>query len=239
VRAALILALMALSAAPAPAQDATSLALTARFGLFKVAEITLDARESDGAYALQARAVGAGLVAAFRDVHFDLNTEGERYHDDWLPRRFVGDTDTGRRQVRVTMRWPQGIPVIDAISPDEPVTEWSLDPALQGDALDPLTAFWRLLRPRPRGELCGWSVDLYDGRRRARLVLHPGQGDPGVMTCGGAYQRIGGYSARELDERGPSSPFSLTFHPRTPDHWYLTEAVVVTRQGRVRVLSTE
>lgn len=231
--------MLALVATPASAQQEATLALTARFGLLRIAEITLTAREDGRAYTLAARAIGAGLVAAFSDVHFDLSAEGEVLRAGWRPRRFVGDFDTGRRQVQVVMRWPEGVPVIDAIAPDEPLADWSLNPALQGDALDPLTAFWQLVRPRPRDELCGWSVDLYDGRRRARLDLRPGQGDGETMTCDGAYQRIGGYSPRELADRGPSSPFTLTFLPVAPDRWQMAEAVVTTRLGRVRVVPSD
>ena len=230
-----VLALLLLSAPAARAQDAMMAAFEVRYGLFHIADIAVTANEDAESYEATGRVTGAGLVRYVRDFHFDLAVQGHRSGGTYAPSLYHGDADTGRRQVQVDMRYQQGAPEILRIAPPETPGPWSISAADQTGTDDPLTALFRVIRPRPREALCGWSVDLFDGRRRARLTLDPPQTEGDSITCDGTYQRVAGYSPIELADY-TALPFALVFQSDTGEDWHLTRMVTQTPYGRMRIL---
>ncbi len=236
-RVVVLLVLLAMPAPNARAQTDLDTAFEVRYGLFHIADVTLAAHQDPSAYRVTGVVTSAGLVRYVRDFHFDLSVEGGHDGVVFRPAHYVGDMDTGRRQVQVEMLYPQDTPEILRIAPEEPTGPWTIAAADQTGAVDPLTALYRVIRPRLRDELCGWAVDLFDGRRRSRLTLDPAQPRGDTITCVGAYQRVAGYAPAELADY-TALPFALVFQPDTGDEWHLTRMVTQTPYGRMRIVRT-
>lgn len=234
----LILLVIAIASAPcvATAAERTWQArFEARYGPFRIADLTLTATEDDTRYSAAGTVLRTTLISLIRDFHFDLRVEGRRNGADFTPDRFFGDLDTGHRQVRVEMHYDRGVPVIDRLAPEEPQRAYSLEAANQGGTVDMLTALFRVARPRPVAELCGWSVDLFDGRRRSRLVLEPARTQDGESRCQGEYRRLAGYAPQDLEDYD-HMPFVVTFRPDAAGNWLLTRIDTQTPYGRMRIL---
>lgn len=208
-----------------------------RYGPFHLADITLSAHETTRTYAAEGHVASAGLIRLIRDFHFDLSVTGTRHEAAFQPDHFVGDLDTGRRSVQVEMTYPGGVPTILSIAPPEPPGPWRIEATDQTGTIDPLTALYRITRPRALPDLCDWSTDLYDGRRRARLTLAPAQSDHDLMRCQGTYQRVAGYSPDELRDYQVLA-FELWFAPTATSEWQLTRAATHTPYGVMRINRT-
>lgn len=228
-RAILALSLIACTA-PALATEAR---FEVRYGPFRPAEVTLSATGDAQSYAVEGHVASSGVVGLLRAFHFDLRAEGARDGDSLVPGRFAGDLDTGRRQHRVTMTYDAGVPRIEAIAPEEPPTGWTLDPATQGGTLDPVSALFLLAHAQPDVP-CDRVIDLFDGRRRARLQLEPARANARAAQCDGAYQRVAGYAPEELRDYR-ALPFTLTYRRDDDGLWQLTRIVTQTPYGRMRI----
>lgn len=227
--ATLILILAILSPVPAPAQDQTY--FDVRFRGITVAEIAVAARETPETYAVAARLRSTGMAAMFSRVRFDLTVEGAVTPPDLRPTRHTEDVDTSRRQSIVELRWRGSLPDIVRQSPAP--TPDAADPTTAAGTIDPLTALWRLARPRGQDRLCGFDLQVYDGVRRSALRLGPPRPEAGVIICDGVYQRLRGFTAAEMDER-QMFPFTTFFAP-SGDLWRLTEVRATSLLGPVRI----
>jgi len=235
VRLFFLLVLHCATAQPAQAQHTFELQFEVRYGLFHIADIAMQARETPQAYAVTGQVVSAGLVHLLRDFHFDLSVVGLRDGDTPRPRHYVGDADTGHRRVEVEMRYPNDVPTLVRIAPAEPPGPWVIEPAEQVGTVDLMTALYRIVRPRGVETLCDWSVELFDGRRRSRLLLDAPHHEDGRVICTGAYQRIAGYPPDDLQDYR-SLPFQLTFAPFDGRNWQLARIVTQTPYGRMRII---
>lgn len=206
-----------------------------RFGPLRVAEIVIAATETGDAYAAAGRVTGAGLAGAFRDIHFDMAAEGRRDGPHLVPLTYREDVNTGRRASRVALRYVDGLPVVVSALPVRATRDWDIDPAEQPGTIDPMSALYRLARPRPLAELCNWSVAVFDGRRRSSLSLDVAEADGASLLCEGRYARIAGFPPEAMAERGVF-PFTAEYR-RLPDgDWRLTRVVAQTLYGRVRII---
>lgn len=206
-----------------------------RFGVFRPAEITLQSAESPETYSAAVHVASAGIIGLLREFHFDLSVQGHRNSGEFWPDHSIGDADTGHRQVQAEMRYVNGTPTIVTIAPPEAHQPWSIDAADQTGTVDQLTALYRIVRAQPRAEVCDWSVDVFDGRRRARVVLDPASLVDGKLVCNGAYIRTAGYSPDDLAARSSYS-FSVSYEPTETGEWWLTGAETQTPYGRMRIL---
>jgi len=237
--AALALALIAQTVSAQTSQP-VSLHFDVRYGLFRPAQVHLAITDDPQSYAASGLVRSSGLLGLLRPFHFDLRTEGARDGDTLRPQTYIGDMDTGWRQVQVDMQYINGVPQIRHIAPDEPHHPWSLTPDDMAGTVDLMTALYRVARPQPRDALCDWSLETFDGRRHARLALQPAREDPDGrrVTCEAAYIRVAGYSPADMADR-LSYPFTLTYAETSTDAWQLMQAVAQTPYGRVRILRRE
>ncbi|WP_071672850.1 DUF3108 domain-containing protein [Nioella nitratireducens] len=220
------------------AQDIFTARYDVRFGPLRIAEIVLRASDTQSAYAVAGRVTSAGIAGAFRDIRFDLAAEGRRIGVAFLPLSYREDVDTGRRASRVSLVYPDGGPVLQSIIPAHAPQPWDVDPAAQGDTIDPMSALYRLARPRPLEALCDWSVAVFDGRRRSSLSVGPVEVESGRALCLGVYARIAGFPPEDMAERR-DFPFVVEFSAEEDGRWRLTRVETQTLYGRVRILERD
>ena len=218
-------------AVPASALEAR---FEVRYGILHVADVTVSASEDAQSYAAEGHVVTAGLVGLLRSVHLDLSVQGRRQGETLDPQHYRGDVDTGRRQIQSELAYTDGVPRILALAPPEPAQPWDIDAADQGGTLDPMSALYSLLRPRPEVP-CGQVLELFDGRRHSRLRVDAAHVSGNDAQCSGAYIRVGGYSATELQDY-QALAFSLDYRRDAGGDWQLTRIVTHTPYGRMRVL---
>lgn len=206
-----------------------------------VAHLTLaenTAYRADGLYAIAGRAESTGLAALLREFRFDMQSSGawDGTGTGFRPQSYVDDVQTGRRISSVDMRWQSGAPSVLSRSPDtsEP---WDIDPAQQTGTVDPLTALFALARSREEPELCDWSLELFDGRRRSRVSLQPTQPNGDTIDCVGVYTRVAGFSPDNMAEQ-TDFPFTAQFQ-RSGDLWTLTQVDLQSLYGAMRIFRTE
>ena len=217
------------------AEDSLTARFDVRFGPLRVAEIVIAMTETDSAYAAAGRVTGAGLAGAFGNIHFDMAAEGRRDGARLLPLIYREDVNTGRRASRVTLAYEDGQPVIVSALPVRAARDWDIDPADQTDTIDPMSALYRLARPRPLAPLCGWSVAVFDGRRRSSLTLDAAEGTGDSVVCEGRYTRRAGFPPEAMAERRVF-PFTAEYSRGPDGDWRLTRMVAQTLYGRVRII---
>lgn len=222
-----------LMALPAQAQDSV-LRFEARWGLFRVADITLTLRDDDSGYDARGIVTSSGLVALFRDVRLDMHAVGRRENGVLRPTRYRENNDTGRRQSRVDLRFRRGVPEVIEGGAEAPAQPWHLDPALQTGTVDSMTALFRLMAPTPDDAPCGWSLATFDGARRSSLTLGPPRAAGTGVACDGAHTRLAGYAPEELEDQ-TVFPFTVWFERDAQGHWQLIRAQSQTFYGRVRI----
>ena len=208
VPALLILTLSVLQAPAAEVEHKFRLSIA---GL-SVANILLVIDTDGDRYEASARVRGRGLVGSFVDLDYDGYSEG-RLGSDGMPqpqffRSVRNDDDDGGRTT--VIRYDGGTPVSVTASPPRPSRRWDIAPETQRGALDPISAGLAMIGDRAVGEACGRTVDIYDGRRLARLSLGPRRSRGDFQVCSGNYRRIAGYPPKRMAEQ-VDFPFEITY----------------------------
>ncbi len=166
--------------------------------------------ERDGQYAVNGRMESAGIVGALRRIRYDASVHGRRTNTGFVPVKYEGSSDTGRRQSESSMQFRNGVPQVMSYSPPREPDARDVDPATQRGAVDPLTALYMALRDVPAAEACTLKVAIFDGRRRSEGATGGRQENGNQITCTGEYRRVAGYSEREMNERR-TFPFRMTY----------------------------
>ncbi len=181
----------------------------------RAAVISFRGIENAGSYAVAARIESAGLVGLVRNIRYEGNARGR--HDGnggFQTLRYLEESDTGRRQSLSEVVYENGVPRVVRREPPRERDRYA-DPAEQGGTIDPLTAFYKVFRDVPAEQACRVDMDLFDGQRRAQVVLSRAERDGDTLRCDAEFRRIEGYSQREIEE-GTRFPFRLTYEAR-PD----------------------
>ncbi|MBF9030224.1 DUF3108 domain-containing protein [Rhodobacterales bacterium HKCCE3408] len=205
-----------------------------RWNGLRVARLVLAVRDEEAAYALAGRAESTGMAAIFRSVRAEMSAQGSFDGDRPRPFAYSEDLDTGRRASTVTLSYRDGVPEIVARNPDGPPEPWDIDPADQSGTIDPLSALFSLVRPRAAEATCGWSEDVFDGRRRSRLMLGTAEPSADGISCPGLYERIAGFRPEELADR-TDFPFRATFREGPDGLWVLTGIELQSLYGPVEI----
>lgn len=226
--------ILGLAAAPFSAVHAAT--ETGNFDVYyagiKAGELRYGMKQNGGTYAASGVVKSSGLVAVISDFHFRASSQGRVDGTRFRPTRYEESSDTGRRKSEKTIRYPGGVPTLERT--DKPKDYW-LDPRRNGDALDPLTAVWHLLRDRDADELCKMDVSYFDGARRVRLTTSQLKKDGNKVHCTGHYIRVGGFSKKEIRE-GTRFPFKVSYEPDGKGRYKLSRMDVKTLRGRALLI---
>jgi hypothetical protein len=201
------------------ARTATAESFEARFDLtlrgLVLGQVALAAEESGGRYAVTGAAGATGLARRIARYSYEGRARGRITGGRTSPDRYVEvEIGRGERSETVT-EWAGGrIASSVTVPPPEP-EPWDIDPRGLAGLTDPLSALYAMLRPMAPAAACGVTHDLFDGRRRSRLILSVPTMRDGRLTCAARYERIAGYPAEELAERD-GTIFDLFFE-RLPD----------------------
>lgn len=186
-------------ASPALAQERSE--FDAVIAGIRAGRVILSAQESGGRYSVTTRISSGGLVRGL--FRFDAEgkasgrVKGNAYTSGSYDQKVV-DGD-GTQWTRY--RYSGGRLKVTYDPPKTDRKDWYVGPERQGDALDPLTALWALLRDRPADLLCGLDESFYNGEQRVRLRLSGPTRKGDTVLCTGKYIREAGYSAKELAEK--------------------------------------
>jgi hypothetical protein len=199
----------------------------------KVGAMSMALEQSGSSYTATSRIDTAGLAGMF-DYFFNGTATGSVEGGRVVPSRYVATSKSPRALRKTDIGWRGGVPVSVSVVPPR---ESAPDPARQGGTLDPVSAGFRLFRAAPAGEVCGATVDIFDGSRRSRLRVAEPKADGQALVCAGTFARIEGEAHSVADMR--EFPFSLVFVPNGGGLYRLERIeaptnfgqAVLTRQG--------
>lgn len=206
-----MLAALVLAAAPAMAQQSSAVFDLSLRGI-RAATLSVSGNETPTGYAVSGRLESAGIVGLFRTMRYDAQVQGTRSGGRFAPARYTEDADTGKRKSRAVLRYRNGVPEIVEFSPPHDPRDKPVDPAAQRGTIDPLTAIWIGLRPTPTAEVCNYDSYMFDGKRRSRVGLSNPRKQGDTILCTGRYERIEGFSDREMAEKRVFN-FTMTYVP--------------------------
>lgn len=208
---------------------------TGRFDVYvlglKAGELTYGMAEEGGQYAATGRVRSSGLIAAFADFRYETSVKGAVVGGRYQPRVYNETIRSSKRDDDTEIRYRAGVPVPQ--DSDKRKDHW-LDPATQKGTLDPMTAFWQLLRDRAGDDLCKLDVTSFDGQRRVRMVTSGAKRSSDRVTCKGRYIREGGFSDDQLKE-GREFSFTLSYAPGGA-RWQVSRIEAQTLRGRALLI---
>lgn len=193
----------------------------------KVGEMVVASQQTASRYSTRARFKTTGAFAKLSQASFDLSSKGRISGKDFIPQSYREITREGRYETNVSISYRAGI-----ASDISGKTGGRVPPVKPGDmrgALDPLTGIYAALSDQNSADVCGLSIDIYDGQRHARLVLTNRQDKAQNVICSGHYRRIAGYSSSRARTQVP-----VAIHYRRHAEALVTQRVIVsTRYGKV------
>lgn len=226
-----MLALLAcLLPATAAAEGRLSHAFTLYLGGLKMARMHVEAEWDGTRFSGRSELHMAGLVGFFVSGFYRAEAEGRMEGDSFLPGRFAADTAFRDDRQRVVVTYRDGAPWrVEADPPFRP-RPWQVAPEAQAGTLDPFAAALTLIRPVPPRLACNRSVDVFDGRRRVRIVLGAPDWHEGEIRCPGTYVRVAGFPPRTM-RKGTEFPFTAIFAPNAAGLAELREVFAPTDFG--------
>ncbi|MGP3699144.1 DUF3108 domain-containing protein [Rhodobacter sp. NSM] len=225
-----IAALMLALAAPATAQTDEAVFDLVLRGL-RAGTLSFEGTEHDGRYSVRGRLQSGGLLGLVRTMRYDARSSGRMVRDRPQSIAYSESADTGRRQSEVILSWERGQPRVERYSPARKPRSYDIDPAAQQGTVDPLTALYAALRDVEPGEECRLSLDIFDGRRRTRVMLGQPKPVEGGVACAGEFRRVAGYSQEDMAEKS-RFPFSLVYRPTSEGRMRVVEVATDTIYGR-------
>lgn len=188
--------------------------ITARYAssvlIFKVGEITLDARFSDAGYQADSFIEAAGLAALFTDFDIRAEVSGRGGSGGREPLTYTHTERTGSkvRDVRIDFAGP-----VAESNVEPPFGSWGVPPASESDrtgVIDPMTAFFELSRRLEGGDGCQGRLLVFDGKARYDLRLETvglervrTRGWRGeALVCHAWYEPISGYDPEDYPSAG-------------------------------------
>ena len=181
-------------------------------GGMPVGVLRLGTAQSPGHYAATARLETTGLARLLRDVRFEASVQGLHRAGRLQPQRYAGDVHTGTRGSSIEMVWDGGVPRVVRSRQAGAPQPWHLDPARQADVLDPMTVLLSVLADVPPEQACQLDLPMFDGRRRAQVLVSRVRSRGHGLDCLGIFRRVAGYSDADMAEQR-DFPFRLTFAP--------------------------
>lgn len=198
--------------------------------LFRVGEITLDARFGNDAYSAESHIEAAGLAALFTDFDIRSEVSGRGTTGSREPARYAHVERTGSKVRSVAVDFVDEIARSDVVPP---FGSWGVPPASEGDrtgVIDPMTAFFELSGRLEEGEGCRGYLPVFDGKARYDLRLETigrefvrtrgWRGD--ALVCQVWYEPISGYDPEDYPSVGElRHPLVLWLAPVAGEEAYL------------------
>lgn len=207
------------------AAGTTSATFDIHVGGIRAGVLSISGEERDGQYAAAGRLQSVGVIGAFRNVQYDAEVRGRVKEAELRPKRYSETYRSGSDSDEKAIVYRNDVP---RVRPKD--ERGRLDPKKQTDTVDPMTAIWGVLRDVGEGEACRFGGDLYDGKRRSRVVLKEPQRSQAAIVCAGEYRRVDGYD--DEDMKNPSFPFRLTYQPAGDGLWKVARIEMDTIIGR-------
>ncbi len=228
--AAAALALLAGPAAALPERAVYDLFL----GGLRLGDLRVSTERDGARYRARAALATSGWLGAFVRFALDARAEGRVGAEGLEPERFTAQSQSSRRGERLLeIRYEGRRPVaVDATPPFDP-KPWEIEPSLQEGAADPLSAFLAAAASAPDTEPCDRVGDVFDGRRRYRVILSPvdaaGPAGPGLRRCAGRYRRVAGFKPKFMAR--PDIAFDVWFEPAADGGFAFLRAIGETPLG--------
>lgn len=189
-------------------------------------------------YAARGILRSTGLIGAMVQVSYEATSRGVVRGNRLQPLSYTERANTGTRVSEAEMEFRGGVPQVKVYNPPRAPRPGDVDPRTQRGTIDPMTAFFKVLRDVPRSDLCNLDFFMFDGARRSRIVLsQPVQNGRGI-DCSGAYYRVAGFSEAEMADR-TRFPFTLIYVPVGEDSWRLEEIRAMSTFGPARLRRTQ
>ncbi|PRX37640.1 Protein of unknown function [Meinhardsimonia xiamenensis] len=230
----MLVAALALLPALASAQERISQRYDVVYLGIRAGEAAFEALLTDTRYSLAGQLRSTGLLRALVNVAYTVKAVGRVANGRLVPERYEEDERYGKRVGERVIEYSNGVPRVVRHDPPRKPQPTDVDPATQGDAVDPATAVFLALRDVPREEACRFSVTLFDGVRRSRLVIVRPEPEGDGLRCTAQYQRLAGYREWEL-ENGGITPMTFHYRPNGSGMLEVAEVRVSTSYGTVHV----
>ncbi|MEM6695189.1 MAG: DUF3108 domain-containing protein [Pseudomonadota bacterium] len=195
-----------------------------------VGGLSLSSVEAGRSYSVAGLITSKGAARVFRDFSYQGRAQGQISGTAFVPRAYEEVVDTGRRQSETEITYSGGVPQVLRYTSERVAGADSPPAATQGDAVDPLTASFALLRPGTAEEVCNRVLVLFDGRRRSHFALNPPQRQNGRIICTGEYRRIAGFRPDEV-ARHRAFPLTAAFTQTPNGLWQASEIALRTIYG--------
>ena len=178
-------------------------------------QMAVSGDEGGGRYAVSAAARPTGIAGRIVRKGYEGRASGRIAGGALRPEAYIEVETEDGAATRTELRLRGGRVADVSVAPAPEPEPWDVDPAALRGVGDPLTALYSVIRPQPASGACGRAIDVFDGRRVARLTLGPPRTAEGGFACAARYDRRAGYSAEELAERD-GTRFEVIFATR-PD----------------------
>ncbi|MEP2781630.1 MAG: DUF3108 domain-containing protein [Pseudoruegeria sp.] len=177
----------------------------------KGGSLTVKANVSPTQYAASGLVQTTGLVGKIAKFRYTANVRGKTTNAGLSPLSYSETEHTSRRTSTSTIDYQSGTPVVTD-GKDRKPRDYDIDPAKQGDTVDPLTAIYLTVRAVPEDQVCALSTFVFDGHRRSKVTLSSRIKTEAGYQCKGEYRRVAGYKPKDMQER-TSFPFTVDFVP--------------------------
>lgn len=164
-------------------------------------QLTFSAQNNGKAYKVAGYVRSTGLIGSLVKVSYKAQVSGTVQNGKLNPQAYAEQADTGRRKQSSQLNYKSGVPQVLKLDPPRSKRDYDVDPSGQKGTLDPLSMIYTLLRDVDESAACTLNQKMFDGRRLSEIVLNtPTQKDE-TITCSGVYRRLGGFSAKDMQER--------------------------------------
>ncbi|MEM0942488.1 MAG: DUF3108 domain-containing protein [Pseudomonadota bacterium] len=197
-------------------------------GGLKIAEMAVNAEFAPETYRADAVLETKGVVGAFYRASFEAQSEGAVAGEALAPARFAANSRDSRKSQYVEMRYQGGAPSALTAEPAFVPKPWEVEPTEQR-AADPLSAAIGALVKQPAGGLCARDVEIYDGRRRYKIVLGTPEAREGGIYCPALYRRVAGFKPKMMAK--PDYPFGFWFSEMADGSFQILRAMGETPIG--------
>ena len=131
------------------------------------------------------------------------------------------------------MHWNGKKPVVDKYQPAREKRSYDIVPAKQTGTMDLLTAAYSTFKTTSADSLCNTVHDMFDGRRRSKLILAKPKISGKTATCAGTYKRVAGFSPSQMQKK-VNFPFSLRYEQMDDGNYRFMEFTANATFGKIR-----